>query len=241
VPRHLITRDLRASPRRSVTVLAEQVRRYLGVTLEEQRSWPNADVAFKAWRTALERVGVFVFKRPFKQQEVSAFCLHDDEFPLIMINNGTSFTRQIFSLFHELAHLLYGVGGITTEDQSYIDNLGGTDRVIEIACNRFAAELLVPRAGFPAQRFRGNVDIQDTVADVAKSYNVSREVILRRLRDEGSIPESTYTRLAAAWTRTIDAAPEARVVETTISFAQHISVTPTSTSPFRNSMPAASI
>src|SRR5688572_22158004 len=49
--------------------VADQTRKYLGVTLEKQvREWKDATSALKAWRDAVEEKGVFVFKDTFKQK-----------------------------------------------------------------------------------------------------------------------------------------------------------------------------
>ncbi|MEI6452714.1 MAG: XRE family transcriptional regulator, partial [Actinomycetes bacterium] len=114
-------RDLRLDRSSDVMLAARKLRSYLGVTLEQQRSWRTTAEAMAAWRGCVEDAGVFVFKRSFKQREVSGFCLTDDEFPIIMVNNSTPFSRQIFTLFHEVAHLLYGLSSITTADGRFVD------------------------------------------------------------------------------------------------------------------------
>ncbi|MCP4567564.1 MAG: ImmA/IrrE family metallo-endopeptidase [FCB group bacterium] len=70
----------------------------------------------------------------------SGFCLYDETFPVIYINNSQPATRQIFTLFHELAHLLLRTGGIDTPNDEYIQHLQGEAKQIEISCNQFAAE-----------------------------------------------------------------------------------------------------
>ncbi len=70
------------------------------------------DDALKLWRRAIEAHGVFVFKDSFKQGAISGFCLRHDEFPIILINNSTTKTRQTFSLLHEL-FLLFNRSGIS--------------------------------------------------------------------------------------------------------------------------------
>ncbi len=102
---NLITKELAFSS--DVEDLAHRVRTYLDVSLEEQRSWADSDTALKAWRQALVDVGVFVFKDVFKIPEYSGFCLYDETFPIIYVNNSSTRTRQMFTLFHELAHLLF--------------------------------------------------------------------------------------------------------------------------------------
>lgn len=51
-------------------------------------------------------------------------------------------------MMHELGHILYGVNGVTDIDESYIDFLERDEQDIEIQCNRFAVELLVPAKKF---------------------------------------------------------------------------------------------
>ncbi|MDZ4063707.1 MAG: XRE family transcriptional regulator, partial [Coriobacteriia bacterium] len=150
----LITKDLRISASQDVGVVAAQLREYLGVTLAEQMAWSNSESAMAQWRNAVEVAGVYVFKRSFKQREVSGFCLTDGTFPIIFINNSTSFNRQIFTLLHELAHLLFGVSSITTEKTGFIDQMSDEGRSLEIACNRLASEFLMPVGSFPWSDFR---------------------------------------------------------------------------------------
>jgi len=84
-----------------------------------------------------------VFKEAFRNDDFSGFCLYDKEFPLIIINNSMSKTRQIFTLFQELGHLLFETSGIDKLNDDYIDILPEHDKDIEILCNRLAAEILV--------------------------------------------------------------------------------------------------
>jgi len=180
---------------------ADRVRRYLGVPMEVQTdTWKTSDEALRAWRAAIEAAGVFVFKHSFKQREVSGFSLFYPEFPLVVINNSTATTRQIFTLFHELAHLLLQVSGVTKADDRYITSLAGEPRRVEVFCNQFAADLLAPveHVRMAVNRL-GTTD--ESVAAVATTYKVSREVILRRLLDLRLITRAHYERKAAEWAR----------------------------------------
>jgi Zn-dependent peptidase ImmA (M78 family)/DNA-binding transcriptional regulator YiaG len=201
-----IVHDLKFQPGTSSQTMAVQVREYLGIDLETQFSWKDMDYAFKAWRNALENHGVFVFKEAFKDDSLSGFCLHHQQFPLIYVNNSTPKSRQIFSIFHELAHLLLGTGGVDTRKDDYIDYLEGDDRKIEILCNCFAGAFLVPDSDF-SQRI-AKVTVSDlSIKDLAEKYNVSREVILRKFLDRRLISREYYSRKAGQWT---DEAREAR-------------------------------
>jgi Zn-dependent peptidase ImmA (M78 family) len=150
------------------------------------------------WRAAVESVGVFVFKRSFRQRTVSGFCVHDSAFPVIVVNNSTPFTRQVFTLFHELAHLLYGLSSITKDDPDFIEHFAPADRTVEVACNRFAADFLVPAEAIRWTDFN-ETRLEQFVSDTAARLSVSREVILRRLLDRGLITSNTYAEYVREW------------------------------------------
>jgi len=175
---------------------AEQIRQFLGIDLATQRSWRSNRQALSAWRAAVEAVGVFVFKDTFKQRDVSGFSLYDTEFPIIYINNSTAKTRQMFTLFHELGHLLFHTNGVTKRDDSYIRVLHGEARDVEIFCNRFAADVLVPESALAAEDLAAT---DQNIARLARSFNVSREVILRRLLDRGVVSRTVYEMKAKEW------------------------------------------
>ena len=84
------------------------------MSLANQYAWPDDETALKTWRKVLTDAGVFVFKDAFRVEGYSGFSLYDDEFPIIYVNNSATKTRQIFTLFHELAHLLFHTSGIDT-------------------------------------------------------------------------------------------------------------------------------
>lgn len=193
---HFILRDLHPVASQQATRAAREVRAYLGVDMKTQRNWKTKAEALAAWRAAVESVGVFVFKDTFKQREVSGFSLFHPEFPIIYINNSTAKSRQMFTLFHELAHLIVHTNGITKRDDRYIEKLHGTDRAIEIFCNRIAAEILVPEEALNSE----NLSVADAnIARLAKLFSVSREVILRRLLEHGIVSRSHYEQKAKEW------------------------------------------
>jgi Zn-dependent peptidase ImmA (M78 family) len=195
---HRITSDLEFTPQTSVENLATKVRDYLGITLDQQTAWPDDDEALKAWRQALITVGVYVFKDRFQVENYSGFSLYDDVFPIIYVNNSTSKTRQIFTLFHELGHLLFHTSGIDTLDNHFIEDLPEQQKKIEMLCNRFAAEFLLPQKVF-SEAVAGLVPTEQTAESLAARFHVSREFIFRRFLDRGQISQDIYLRAAKKW------------------------------------------
>jgi Zn-dependent peptidase ImmA (M78 family) len=181
-----------------VTETSKAVRAYLGVDLQTQAVWPDSSVALERWRIALEDVGVAVFKDTFKQRDVSGFSLIDDDFPIIYVNNSTAFTRQIFTLFHELAHILLRVSGVTKRDDRYISSLSGNAQRVEVFCNRFAGAFLVPGDAF-AQRTHGRGYSDAIAEELSRQFNVSREVILRRFLEARKVTAEFYTQKVKEW------------------------------------------
>lgn len=194
----LITNSLEFSANDSVIDIATIVRDFIGISLEEQISWNSTDDALKGWRKALLSVGVFVFKDAFYEDSYSGFCLYDEVFPIIYVNNSAAKTRQIFTLFHELAHLLFHTSGVDTLEDIFIPNLTDEAQKIEILCNKFAAEFLLPEAVFEGA-IVGQQPNEQTAVILAERYHVSREFIFRRFLDRNLINRETYTAAAKEW------------------------------------------
>jgi Zn-dependent peptidase ImmA (M78 family) len=194
----MITRDLAFNSHMNLRTMTEQVRAYLGVSLDEQTNWQDDDTALKNWRQALFNAGIFVFKDAFKINEYSGFCIYDEIFPIIYVNNTSAKTRQIFTLFHELAHLLFHTSGIDTINDEYITHLANDAQRIEILCNRFAAEFLLPERDFNAA-MRGQTPTEAMAERIAATFHVSRESVFRRFLDREWIDQRTYFEAAERW------------------------------------------
>ena len=190
--------QLDASP----TKLAQQTRAYLDVSVETQASWRSTREALENWREQVEEKGIFVFKDAFRDDSVDGFCLVHEQFPVIYLNNSKPSVRQIFSLFHELAHLLLGENGITR-------GINPVGEQIEVFCNQFAAEFLVPSSDLEP-RLSYPVYNDAAIEELASYYKVSRPVILLRLINRGTLPQNSYRRRAAQWTEEYESRLEGR-------------------------------
>ncbi len=193
-----ILSDLAVGGLGDAEVVAKQVRDYLGVQVSSQSSWRGPRDALNHWRESLQFVGIFTFRQPMKGTGVWGFCLPHEEFPVIYLNSSAAHTRQVFSLFHELGHLFLDTGGITKDDDSFVTRLPASQRRVEVFCNAFAAEVLVPSQDFEA--FRNGDFREDAFVDsVARRYKVSREAILRRALDRGLVSQRHYRAKAQEW------------------------------------------
>ena len=175
--------------------IPEVLRSALEAPLTEQFKLTSSEIAFDYWREKLLSIGVYVFMDAFTIDDISGFCLEDSKFPVIYINNSTSNYRQVFTLFHELCHLLTGIGGITFVNDALLERLLiNKDLQLEKFCNRFAAEFLIPEKDFRlrAPSVRPSIEIIKTLSN---KYNVSREVVARKYLDLALLTPTEYSTL----------------------------------------------
>ncbi|MCL2365152.1 MAG: ImmA/IrrE family metallo-endopeptidase [Defluviitaleaceae bacterium] len=176
----------------NLNTTAKQLRELFKANLSIQKKFSKPFDAFEFWRDCFHITGVYIFKEAFKNNDVSGFCIYDDVFPIICINNTLSPSRQIFTLFHEAYHLIHKIGGIDLLDDRKLGTKYYDGYEIEVACNQFAGEFLVPTEDFVIElREIGEVN-NNAVEQLAKMYSVSREVIMRKLLNIGRINRSTY-------------------------------------------------
>lgn len=179
-----------------VSTISTEIRKWLDVSIEVQSKWNSTEVAFKNYRNLLEANGIFVFKDAFKNDEYSGFCLYHNKYPVIYVNNSMPFSRQVFTLFHELAHLLVKSSGIDFRKNTFIKTFTGYYKDIEVFCNHFASEFLVPDSVIDSFELIIS-ELQFT--KLANYFSVSREVILRKYLERKIVDKKYYDELSKKW------------------------------------------
>ncbi|MCB5229055.1 MAG: XRE family transcriptional regulator [Candidatus Cloacimonetes bacterium] len=183
--------------------IVKAVRSKLGISIEEQKKIPTISAAFKIWRSAFEDNGIYVFKGAFKNPNYCGFALYDEIYPIIYVNNRNSITRQTFTLFHELFHLLHKSSSIFCLDESLCYDLNPSQEDVERKCNKFASSVLVPVEDFNKElsirEAQTQNNLERVIEDLAELYSVSRETILRNIKDRGIIDADTYNSFVTNW------------------------------------------
>jgi len=87
---------------------------------------------------------------------------------------------------------------VDTNIEDYINYMDGDDQKIEIICNRFAGEFLVPTENF-INKVKSVEVTDDSIHILASTYNVSREVILRKFMDQGRVDQEYYYKKVDLW------------------------------------------
>jgi Zn-dependent peptidase ImmA (M78 family) len=176
---------LSASPSSDSESLALAIRNLLKITLDEQWEWKSYPQAFNKWKIALENLGVLIFQAAgVDTREMRGFSISDTPLPVIVANVKDSYSGRIFTVMHELVHILLKRGGICNLEES--EQSTSEIRKIEVFSNRVAGEILVPshvllKERIIADKVDGKHWSDDEIVTLARRYKVSREVILRRL------------------------------------------------------------
>lgn len=202
VPEFDVVATLHDPPER----IAHQLRDRLAVGLATQRSWRDPYRVLRRWIDAVENAGVLVTQ--FSGVEVAAargFSLTDRPYPLVAIN-GKDFPRgKVFTLFHELAHIVIGASGLCD-----LHDAEGLAEAVEPFCNRVAAEVLVPANDLltePLVTHHDDIEWEDwRLRELATTYGVGAEVLLRRLLTLGRTTEAFYQAKRAEYLRAYEEA-----------------------------------
>lgn len=186
-------------------VLANYIRRILGLNIDWAIYSHSAEESFKILRDRINSVGVIVMqngtargnsKRPLDVNEFRAFTIIDNYAPLIFINACDSQNAKLFSLLHEFAHICIGVDSLFNENHwhSHLNN-----NVVEILCNAVAAELLVPTEPFRNkwQELKPTCSSTDDIIEkTAYYFKCGQVVVARKASDLGLINKEKYNQIA---------------------------------------------
>lgn len=164
----------------------EKARALLGTEITKKR--------FANYRKTLGELGVFIFlngkykdntHRPLNLKEFRGFVLSDKKAPIIFINQVDTDTGKLFTLVHEFVHLLYG-------DSDLLECEDSSDRYkTEAVINSITAEILAPQ-DLIIDMFDEEKDTRSNLEDIAKKFEVSKFVILRRLYDLSMISKEKF-------------------------------------------------
>lgn len=182
--------------------VAERIRGAMAVTLDQQRSWSNYYEALNAWRRAIERLDVLVFHAdqvPVK--DARGFSINDRPLPAIVLNAKDAPQARIFTLFHELTHLLLREGGLCDLHEEPGKKPGAD---AEVFCNYVAGAVVAPATALkmePLVRSRAGHRQEwrdEEIDELARRFWLSREAMLRRLTLVGAATAAEYQRFRDA-------------------------------------------
>jgi len=162
-------------------LVANSIRASLGI--ETPKNFKTERDAFNYFRGKFEEHDILVFQmKGVEVSELRGVSIFFDEFPIILVNSDDAWNGRIFTMFHELAHLIKHNNSLST--------LYGNN---EVDCNRIAGETLLPPNTFDvADNWDWTVTSKATIKAYMARYGVSEETFWRRLLILDKIDESFY-------------------------------------------------
>ncbi len=184
--------DIHFADGENIAAAIERVRIILDLDWETQQKWNSSYEALNDLRRRIEANGVFVFQFPL--EDIRGFALHEKQYPIIGLSSKDLPQGRIFTLLHELCHLLYNDSDLFLDPER--EELLGSYKSTESDCNRFAAEFLVPTDYFIEtvnKKLSPREEPSDQkIAQLAQQFKVGRMVIVRKLLDAGWINQIFY-------------------------------------------------
>jgi Zn-dependent peptidase ImmA (M78 family) len=188
LPKFELTAKLTEEPR----LVAKRIRPYL--QYEQLIKQPDDKHALEFAIEALEELGVLTFQLSLTKDEIRGFAISDEAVPIIGLKGGGErVTAKIFSLFHELGHILL-------KQNAICDVHEGSKNETEKWCNALAAEILVPQELLLAhpliEKYASTKTKEWSNKDLevlAKKFHVGPLMMLRRLLTFGFTTKEFYS------------------------------------------------
>lgn len=192
--------SLSASIQEQPQVVAAKIRKHL--KLDELREIENINHALEAYIEKVESLGVAVFQLSLTQDKLRGFSIVDDVMPIIGIKRGgEQTTAKIFTLFHELGHILLNEGGLCDLSEK-------TNIEIEKWCNAFSAEVLIPTSELLQmdivleQKHNNNkIWAKKDLIELGNYFHVGPLAILRSLLENKLTTPAFYKEKHQAWNK----------------------------------------
>jgi Zn-dependent peptidase ImmA (M78 family) len=152
----------------------------------------------------LENIGIFVTRiggeahNKVSYEEFDGAAIYFDTLPIILLNvidAQVNKNRIVFTIFHELAHLVLKNSALTN---FYFDDnslLSSQMKKVETFCNNAAAAALLPK-----ERLQRDFD-DNSIYELADKYRVSKYVVTIRLKNINLISQLECDKLLAKYNK----------------------------------------
>jgi Zn-dependent peptidase ImmA (M78 family)/DNA-binding XRE family transcriptional regulator len=193
--------------------VARTIREALGISLQSQLGWNSEFVAYRAWRLAVEQLGVLVCQFPGKETgDVRGLGILHFPLPVIGISSKEIPLAKPFTLLHELVHL--GLSASREELPAQSEKRNQKEWLqVERFCESVASSILMPEA---AIRHDADVKIQKSSEEwtvggmrrAAKRFRVTPSAVATRLLWMGLMSPSDYAGWKKDWAEWRKSHPE---------------------------------
>ena len=206
--------SLRAHLQESPAELGQRLRQAMGVEVAAQLGWANEWEAWRAWRAAVEQMGVLVFQfTKVSLGEVRGLALLRTPMPVAAVNGKEMPEAKAFTLCHEVVHLMLAAGN--EEAPAAREGRSGNEW---LKVERFA-EVAASHALVPEDALRGvigQLGLQraewsiENVRRVAKKFRLTPLATATRLRESGFMTWAQYNQWREQWQACVETLPPRR-------------------------------
>ena len=174
---------------------AASARHTLGITLAQQERWRNPNESLNGWVAATEALGILVLQSSeVSLNEMRGFSIVESSPAVIVLNGSDSPRGRLFTLAHEIGHLVLRSGGLCDLHETVTPMV---EKDAEVFCNEFAASLLMPRKEFLQHPLLtssiGPREWSDAeLEQIGRRFGASKEATLRRLVTLGRATMTFY-------------------------------------------------
>lgn len=205
--------SLRAHLSESVESVGQRLRAALDVSLADQFSWASEFVAYRAWRVAVERLGVLVCQIPGKGiGHVRGTSIVHFPLPVAGVSSKELPLSKPFTLLHEVVHLALAA---SDEERSASEETRDEPGWLQVErfCEGAAGAALMPPDAITgdedvARQRRSNDWGVEAIRRTARRFRVTPTAVVTRLLRLGVMTPAKYASWKEDWQRYRDAHPD---------------------------------
>lgn len=194
--------------------VGRRLREASAISVAIQLSWPDEWRAWNAWRSSAEQMGVLVFQfSKVRLDEVRGLALPRAPLPVVAINGKEQPAAKIYTLFHEMVHLMLSAAKeetVALDERRSASAWAKVERFAEVAASHAlvpddALRTVIRDLGLPT----GVWDIPG-VRRLSKKFHVTPLATATRLREAGFMTRDHYRHWRTEWDAYVAALPPRR-------------------------------
>ena len=177
-------------------LIASEYRKILNLDIEKQRRFRDAYKMLGHLRDVLEDRNILVFQFSMPIEDARGFALADETPNIIVINSKDSIEARLFTLMHELAHIILGETVIDLPEESLVVRSN-----IEAWCNAFSSAFLLPKEVSIDlfNKSKNSLTETDTLNALSRKYKVSKAVLLVKMVNLNYISRQEFDSVLARY------------------------------------------
>lgn len=166
---------------------SQKVREIFNIETPFKNKTAYGNKAFNFFRDKIESKGIMVLQiEGISIKEIRGLSLNYQILPIIGVNKNDSDRAKVFTLFHELAHLIRRTSNLCLVD--FNDREDEEEKI----CNRLASDILIPGNSINTNVQGKDVSDDKEIEILSNKYAVSKFVIIKKLYDLNIIDFTLY-------------------------------------------------